>query len=85
MGFDVVDGDFNASLFGGDAGIDHHAVGDLAEAHGDEIGETNVSSGEPGPEPDAEEREHDAEDEQSEDRDDDEDDGGDVEHGVVVS
>ena len=75
VGLDVIDGDFDAGLFRGDAGVHDHAVGHLAEAHGDEVGEADVGAGQPGAEPDAEEGDDDAEEQQSEDGDDDQDDG----------
>ena len=71
VGFDFVDVDFDAGFLRGDAGVNDRAVRYLAEAHGDEIGEADVGTGEPGSQPDAEEGEDDeGEDEAAETEDD---------------
>jgi hypothetical protein len=81
--FDVIDRDFNAGFLGGDSGIHHHAVGHLAQSHGHQIGEPDVSPGKPGSQPDAEERQDDAKQQQAEDGNDYQDDGGQVEDTCV--
>src|SRR5690606_28075035 len=64
----------------GDARIHDHAVGDLPQAHGDEVGKADVGTGQPGPQPNAEEGNNDAEDDESGDGDDNDDDGGEIRH-----
>ena len=83
VGLDVVDGEGDAGLGGGDARVDHHAVGHLAQAHGDEVGEADVGTGQPGTKPDAKEGDDDAKDDEADDGEHDKDDGGCVNHGCI--
>ena len=74
---DVIDGDVDARLFGGDAGVHDQAIGDLAEAHGDEGEDADVGAGEPSAQPNAKEREDDAQQDEAADAEcDEENDGG---------